>query len=199
MVKKFVCILSAVCLLVLSGCTHYPSRAVDGTAWNENWTTLGSVLGVEEPGNGFFLLDNNAILTAEDLFYATWATGSPVPYTNEDGDEVDLYEAHLYQLLCGCADEDNARLALEEWTARQEDAYTVTETRTETCNGQEYTFLLYQCGSDTNPYSRGVSAFTTYENYAVSAELTCRESFAGDELSILTDFLEGCHYNTELN
>lgn len=66
------------------------------------------------------------------------------------------------------------------------------------CNGQEYTLLLYECGSDTNPYSRGVSAFTTYENYAISAELTCREAFTGDVLSILTDFLEGCHYNAAL-
>ena len=198
--KKFVCILPAVCLLVLlSGCTHYPAQAADGTVWNENWATLGSVLGVEEPGNGFSILENNAILIADDLFYATWVTGSPVPYTNEDGDEVDLYEAHLYLLLCGCADAANAQLALEEWTARQEDTYTVKEIRTETCNGQEYLFLLYECGSDTNPYSRGVSAFTTYGNYAVSAELTCRESFTGDELSILTDFLEGCHYNAELN
>lgn len=68
MVKKLVCILPAVCLLVLlRGCTHYPAQAADGTVWNENWATLGSVLGVEEPGNGFSLLENNAILIADEL------------------------------------------------------------------------------------------------------------------------------------
>lgn len=196
--KKLFCLLAPFFLLIAGGCSRYPSEAADGAVWDENWTILGSVLGVEEPGSGLTLLDNNAILTADDLFYATWTSGSPVPYTNEDGDEVDLYDAQLYLLLCGCADEENARLALTEWTARQKETYTITDTRTEICNGQEYTLLLYECGSDTNPYSRGVSAFTTYENYAISAELTCREAFTGDELSILTDFLEGCHYNAAL-
>ena len=34
-------------VLSLSGCSVYPERAADGTQWDEEWTMLGSVLGVE--------------------------------------------------------------------------------------------------------------------------------------------------------
>ena len=50
------------------------------------------------------------------------------------------------------------------------------------------------CISCLNPYARGVSAFGTYKNCAVSVELNCLDSFTEDERTILTDFLNGCHY-----
>ena len=50
-------------LLGLSGCSQYPEQATDGTPWDPSWTMLGSVLGAEEPGNGFSLLDNYSVLT----------------------------------------------------------------------------------------------------------------------------------------
>ena len=179
--------------------TKYPDRAADGTAWDENWTMMGTVLGVEEPGNGLTLRDNNTVLASNDLYYAAWTAGEPEPYVNDEGKDVDLYPAQLYLLLQGCADEENAQKAAESWRGREEDTYTVRETRTGTFNGQEYTLLLYDCGSETNPYDRGVSAFAVFGNYAVSAEFTCRADFQGDELSILTDFLGGCHYAAELD
>lgn len=197
--KKFLCLLLPVCLLCLSGCTHYPDRAADGTKWDKDWTILGSALGVEEPGDGLTLRDNSSILTGDDLYYATWVIGEPSPYTNEDGKEVEVYDAQLYLLLCGCADGDYARQTMEDWIGREQETYTVLETRTETCNGQEYTVLLYECGSETNPYSRGASAFAVCGNYAVSAELACRESYPGGESEVLLRFLEGCHYSEELN
>lgn len=176
---------------------RYPERAADGAVWDPDWTMLGSVLGVEAPGNGLVLLDNNAALSYQDIHYATWAVGGPVPYTNEEGEEVDLYEAQLYLLVYGCADGENARIAVAEWMDREKETYAVTGTRTETCNNQEYTLLRYNAVSETNPYSRGISAFAVHENYAVSAELSCRDSFAGDEEAILTHFLAGCHYSAE--
>lgn len=174
---------------------RYPEKAADGAVWDRNWTMLGSVLGVEEPGNGLVLLDNNAALSYQDIHYATWAVGDPSPYTNDVGDEVALYEAQLYLLVYGCADAENAQIAVREWMGREKETYAVTDTRTEIRNNQEYTLLCYEAVSETNPYSRGVSAFAVYENYAVSAELTCRDSFSGDEEAILADFLTGCHYN----
>ena len=184
-------------LLGLSGCAQYPDQAVDGTSWDPNWTMLGSVLGAEEPGNGFSLLDNYSVLTGEDLYYAAWVAGEASAYTNEDGEDVEVYDAQLYLLLAGCADETYAQQNLDTWIAREQETYTVTETWTQTCNGQEYTMLSYECGSETNPYSRGVSAFTVYGNYAVSAELACREDFTGQEQDILIQFLDGCHYSSE--
>ena len=183
-------------LLMLSGCGQYPEQAADGTPWDPNWTMLGSVLGAEEPGNGFSLLDNYSVLTGEDIYYATWAAGEPTDYTNEDGEDVQVYDAQIYLLAAGYADEAQAQQNQEEWIARQQETYTVTDSWSETRNGQEYTLLAYECSSETNPYHRGVSAFTVYGTYAVSAELACRESFTGQEREILLQFLDGCHYSS---
>ena len=184
------------CLLLLGGCGHKITQAADGTSWNDNWTVLGTTLGVEEPGNGFSLSDNSAILAADDTYYATWTYGEPTPYVNAEGKDTDLYAAQIYLLLVGCKDADNARIAIEEWMEREENTYTVTATTTETYNGQEYTVLHYTVPSDTNPYSRGVAAFGVFEHYAVSAELSCTEEFDGDEGALLAEFLSGCHYAT---
>nr|WP_302666651.1 hypothetical protein [uncultured Agathobaculum sp.] len=183
-------------LLMLSGCGQYPEQAADGTPWDPNWTMLGSVLGAEEPENGFSLLDNYSVLTGEDIYYATWAAGEPTDYTNEDGEDVQVYDAQIYLLAAGYADEAQAQQNQEEWIARQQETYTVTDSWSETRNGQEYTLLAYECSSETNPYHRGVSAFTVYGTYAVSAELACRESFTGQEREILLQFLDGCHYSS---
>ena len=186
-------------LLLLNGFeAKYPSRAVDGTAWDGNWTMLGAALGVEEPGNGLVLLDNNTALAANDTYLAVWASGKAMPYVNADGDDTEIYEAQLYLLLMGCKDAASARANVDDWTARTNEIYTVTDTRTEIYNGQSYTLLTYACGSDTNPYHRGISAFAVFENYAVSAELTCLEEYNGDAAAILTAFLNGCHYSADI-
>lgn len=173
----------------------YPERAVDGAAWDENWTMLGTALGVEEPGGGFALLDNNSILTADDTYLASWASGEPSAYVNADGDEADLYEAQLFLLLVGCKDAENAAAAQNEWIAREGQTYDVLDTHTETHNGQNYLILTYAVPSEDNPYARGATAFATYKNYALTAEITCLDSYAGDAAAILGAFLDGFHYN----
>jgi len=192
--KLFHASMLALCVLVLAGCSVAPSQAADGSSWSEEWITLGPVLGVEPPEHDLVLLDNNAALTADDMYYAAWTIGSPSDYTNADGQEVELYEAQLDVLVCGYADAEHAREAVEEWQARQDEVYSDAVRREETHNGQAYTVAAYTCGSETNPYSRGVSAFGVCGNYAVSAELNCRDAFDGDEAEILADFLDGCHY-----
>lgn len=182
--------------LGLSGCSQYPDQANDGTPWDPNWTMLGSVLGAEEPGNGFSLLDNYSVLTGEDIYYAAWVAGEPTNYTNEDGEDVEVYDAQLYLLAAGCADDTHAQQNQQDWIARQQETYTVTKTWNESRNGQDYTLLAYECGSETNPYSRGVSAFTVCGTYAISAELACQADFTGQEQEILLQFLDGCHYSS---
>ena len=108
---------------------------------------------------------------------------------------MEVYDAQLYLLAAGCADASYAQQNLDEWISKEQETYTVTETWNETRNGQEYTLLTYECGSDTNPYSRGISAFTVYGTYAISAELACQEDFTGQERDILLQFLDGCHYS----
>lgn len=193
MKKRAVCLL-ALCLL-LSGCVKAaPERAADGGVWEETWTTLGGVLGVEEPGHELVLRDNNEALSVTDMYLASWTIGEGAPYVNEDGDEVVLYPARLDVLVYGRRDAEAARQVLADWTVRQAETYDISGTSRQTCNGQDYTVSTYTCKSETNPYDRGVSAFGVYKDYAVSAELNCLNSFTEDETAILTDFLNLCHY-----
>lgn len=183
------------CLALLTGCNgSYPKQAADGTSWDENWTILGTVLGVEEPGNGFTLLENPVVLTGDDTFYATWTAGEPTSYVNEDGHDTELYPAQLYLLLYGCADEENAQKAVAEWMEREQEVYSVTGQEEITCNGQSYTLLRYTTNSENNPNERGAVAFGVYGSYAVSAELSCTADYEGAEAELLTAFLNGCHY-----
>lgn len=192
--KQFVCCLAALCLL-LAGCAQSaPEQAAGGAAWDESWTTLGGVLGVEAPGHDLTLQDNKDALSIAGMYLASWTIGEGAPYTNEDGDEVVLYPAQLDVLVYGRKDSAAARQAAEDWTARQAKTYDVTDSGQQTCNGQDYAVFAYTCKSDSNPYARGVSAFGTYKNCAVSVELNCLDSFTEDERTILTDFLNGCHY-----
>ncbi len=192
--KRFICACAALCLL-LPGCgTAAPERAADGAAWDADWVTLGNVLGVAEPGHELALRDNNAALSASDLYLASWTIGEGAPYVNEDGDEVSLYPARMDVLVYGCKDAEAARQTLAEWSARQAQTYAVSATAEQTVNGQDYSVSSYDCQSETNPYSRGVSAFGVYGSYAVSFELNCLDGFAGDEAQILQDFLNACHY-----
>ena len=185
-------------LVSLSACSRYPTKADDGADWDEGWEMLGPVLGVEAPGHGFTLLENDTVLAGDDTYYASWTAGEPVPYVNENGRDADLYPAQIYLLLYGCGDEEYARAAMEDFIGREEGVYTVTERRTDTVGGQEYTVLIYDCDAETNPYERGASAFGIYRNFVVAAELTCTADYAGDEQAILSDFLHGCHYSSEL-
>lgn len=198
--KKLVSIMAiaTLCLALLAGCSAPPAQAADGAAWSEDWATLGSVLGAEAPENGLVLQDNNTALAASDMYYAFWTAGEPSAYNNEDGDEVQLYAARLDLLVCGCKNADAARETAADWQARQQETYTLGEARTESFNGQEYTVIAHTCDSETNPYSRGVTAFAVVGSYAVSAELNCQEGFAGDEEAMLAEFLEHCHYNAAI-
>ena len=180
--------------LLVPSFSRYPSQADDGATWDKSWEMLGTVLGVETPANGLTLLNNDTILAGDDTYYASWVYGEPTDYTNAEGKAVDLYPAQVYLLLYGCADEAAADEALSDWMAREEETYAVRERRDATHNGQTYSLLVYDCGSDTNPYSRGVSAFSKFGSYVVIAELTCTDAFTGDEQQMLAEFLNGCHY-----
>lgn len=192
--KKMLCCGLVLCLL-LAGCAKSaPEQAADGASWDEGWTTLGGVLGVEEPGNGLVLRDNNEALSVTDMYLASWTIGEGEPYVNEDEEEVVLYPARLDVLVYGRKDGDAARQAVEDWTVRQAETYDVTGTGEQTCGGQDYAISRYICKSETNPYARGISAFGVYRDYAISVELNCLDSFTEDETDILTDFLNACHY-----
>lgn len=183
--------------LFLSGCSPHPTEALDGQPWNEEWTQVGTVLGVETPRQ-LTLLDNKDILAADGLYYATWTAGAPAPYENSDGDIIDLYDAQLYLLSSETPDEKTAEQDYQTWLASAKENYRVLEEETITCNGQSYTLITYDCISEDSPYDHGVSALGVCGSIAVCAELTCVEGYDEDLIALLTAFLNGCHYSTHV-
>ncbi len=180
----------------LTGCGQLPpARAADGAAWSDAWVTVGNVVGVDTP-EAMTARENADALAASGMYYATWSIGDMEPYVNEDGEDAEVYDAQVYLLLAGFAPAEKAEQKAAEWIAMANDRYAVNETKTVTCNGQEFTVLTYAFTSETNPYAVGASAFGVYRNYALSVELSCREGFTGDPLEVLTDFLNRCHYST---
>lgn len=77
------------------------------------------------------------------------------------------------------------------------DNYTITDTAQQTCSGQEFTVLTYTFSSDTSPSARGVSAFTTFDTWAISVEFACQDTFEENAWEIISDFLDHCHYAAE--
>lgn len=180
--------------LSLTGCgQNIPVTAADGAKWDDTWVTVGGILGVDTP-EGLDSRENNDTLGVNGMYYATWSSGESEPCVNEDGEDADLYDAQLYVLLAGYTSAEEAEDAAAEWLEMAAGQYNIETTSAETYNGQDFTVITYTFSSDTNPYARGASAFGVYRNYAVSAELSCRESFDGDAQTVLADFLENCHY-----
>ena len=194
----FALILALIAAGSLVDFSQYPSAAADGAAWDKNWEMMAKAVGIEAPGGGLTLLTNNSVVAGEDTYYASWTAGEPAPYTNADGDEVDLYPAQLYVLLYGCADQAAAESACADFLAREQETYTVQDQRTEEHNAQRYTVLDYTGGSAGNPYGRGSSAFAVRGNYVLVAELLAQDSFDGDVSRMLSAFLDGVHYSADL-
>lgn len=192
-IRKFF-LLAVGTALLLTGCAaSAPKTAADGQTWSEDWVMVGNRLGIEAP-EGLSLLGNKDILAAEGLYYATWTKGDSVPYENDDGDTVDLYDAQIYLLAGESRSAEKAQDNMETWLAAAKGNYDVTSEKTVTCNGQEYTLLTYTITKEDSPYERGVSALGCCNTEAVCVELTCVKSFEEDLEPILTGFLEGCHY-----
>lgn len=194
--KKLMCFLLAGALcLGLTGCGTVlpPEKAADGLDWDEDWVTVGGIVGVDTP-EGMDPRENNEALAANGMYYATWSVGESEPYTNADGDEAQIYDAQVYLLLGGYKSAEEAESTLSQWKSMAELNYAVGGTSAQTHNGQEFTVITYTFGSEENPYARGASAFGVYRNYAVSVELTCREGFQGDAAQLLGGFLDSCHY-----
>ncbi len=181
-------------LCCLTGCTQLPPEtATDGAAWSDTWVTVGNIIGADVP-LWLELRENMDVLSDKGMYYATWSSGEAVPYTNADDKEVELYDAQLYLLLAGYDSTAKAEASMSEWLDMASAQYNVTDTYTESHNGQEFTIIAYTFNSETNPFARGASAFGVYRNYAISVEFSCQEGIDRDELESLREFLDNCHY-----
>lgn len=194
MKKLSLLLLTGAMSLSLAGCgQNIPVTAADGAKWDDSWVTVGGILGVDTPA-GLDSRENNDTLGVNGMYYATWSSGEAEPYVNEDGEDTDIYDAQLYVLLAGAKSVEKAEGSAAEWLEMASGKYHIETTSTGTYNGQEFTVITYTFSSDTNPFSHGASAFGVYRNYAISVELSCRDTFGGDARAVLADFLEHCHY-----
>jgi len=194
--KRYFSVLCA-CALLLTGCAAQetlPEQAADGTPWDEGWTAVGGILGVEAMDNGLTLRDTNSAIAASGMYYALWAVGEPQPFTNADGDGADLYDAQLAVVVSEQKSPGDAEKSRADWVALAEEHYQITARDSQQCNGADYTVLEYTCQSEGNPYARGASAFGVYGDTAVCMELSCLDSFTGDETEYLSAFLAHSHY-----
>ena len=165
-----------------------PLVNADGTA------PVGSTLVAPAPQDDFVLLDNKDILAANGLYYASWVSGEPQPYENSEGKTVDLYDAQLTLVVQENKTEDKAASAVEGWQTLAQQNYDISNTQTLTAAGQEYTVIQFTYQDESNPYASGVAAFAQRGTSAIEWELSCQDSYSGDALKVLTDFLNSCTY-----
>lgn len=185
-------------VLLLFGCgVPYPEQDLAGNPWDDSWTILGVFLGVENPGDGFKELDRNYALTAADAFVSNWRDGEPIKTTNANGETETHYRRGIALTAVGSANAEAAELNMQDWLAFAQEAYVISETTTETYNGQEYIVLTYTYPPETSPYDRGVSALTVFEHYAISVEVLCGPEYEGSAKDVMTHFLQGCHLSAE--
>lgn len=192
--------LALIVSLGLAGCSSYPEADTQGRPWQEEWTMLGGVVGVEDPGHGLVQSENPVVLTGSDTYYATWTLGEPESFVNEEGKETDLYDAQVYMLVYGNdtrKGEDPAS-TLQDWMDREKQYYQILEEREISVGDLTYTVLDYNVLSDSNPYSRGASAFACLGNYSINVEFSERDTCSEDPAEVLADFLAACHYSAEI-
>lgn len=186
----------AICA-VLTGCEPAaPAADRDGVPWDEDWTVVGEyALGVEaDPAGELVLRENNSSLAASRMYYAAWSIGEAEAYTNEDGEEAQLYDAQVYLLLAGKGSPEEAGKTVDEWREMAAGRYEDIVESDAVCNGQEFVTASFAYAADTNPYAVGAAAYGAFGGYALNVEVSCRDTFGGSAEEVLTAFLERCHY-----
>lgn len=192
MKKAVLLIMICTMLACLAGCGGgTPAMTEDGTPWNKEWIKVGPTVGAEEPGHGLTLRDEKS---AKNMSYTAWSIGEAQPYVNSSGNETNRYDAQLVVLLMDSDTEEEAQASVDEWLDLAAENYAITGTSQQAYNGREFAVVTYAFPSETSPYARGVSAFTTYGTWAISAEFACQDTFGEDAQEILADFLTHCHY-----
>lgn len=188
--KKILALAGLLCLL-LAGCVEEmgPTKPGNGPLLVGNFVRVDVPREIEP-------MEYNDVLAADGMYYATWSVGEAQPYTNEDGDEAEIFDAQVYLVLSEKTSAENAAEALDEVLKMANSRYQVKSTVSEDYGGQNYTIITYRYLSETNPYTLGAAAFAVRGNRLINVEVSCQES-TEDPLALLVDFLEGCRYTDE--
>ena len=183
--------------LLLTGCARTQETTL--STEEDGSVRLGSFLLVSSWPEELTLYDSKDALAAEGLYYASWTAGESAPYTNEDGDTVELYPAQATLLGAERKDPQTAREDIAIWKTASNDNYAVSETWEERIAGQEYELIRYTMKNPDSPWLGGVSAFGVHGNAAVCAELTFQAGFEEDAVKLLTGLLDGFRYSSQEN
>lgn len=192
--KKTAFLCTLILCLMLSACgAKLPEKAADGTAWGEDWTTLGDFLGVE-PMDGWTVQRNEDVLAAEGTFYASWTRGEAIPYTNGNGDEVTTYDAQIHLVVMELNTSAEAEETAAQWQSLAEERYPNMEQSSEEYAGQSFEITVYPFPEGSGPASQGASATGIRGNRAIRVDVVTLEDYAEKPVDVLADFLERCHY-----
>lgn len=189
---KRIWIFALLAALMLTGCSNTEQELPPG--WDENWVLIADYIGVE-PLDGFTLNESNDLLSVSGLYYATWTSGDGQDFVNADGKEAIVYNAQVYVLLEECRSADAAKKAVETWITREKQSYETGDADTKSLGGQDFEILPLIAGSEGNPYTHGTAAFAARDEWAISVELVCADSFEENSQEILEQFLAGFHYS----
>ena len=193
---KRVISLALLAALLLTGCAAQTGPTNEELGWDKDWVRVGALLGME-PMDAFTLNENIDAMGVYGLYYATWTAGEARDYTNADGDKARIFDAQIYVLLQKSKNANEAQAALEDWIDLERENYEAGETLTKTCAGQEFDLFPLLRSAEDNPYTHSAAAFAVRDNWAISVELLCQDSFEGDAQTRLIKFLSGFHYNDE--
>lgn len=179
--KKTFAIVLMICLL-LSGCGKAPAKDAAGNPWGSGWTMVGSVLGVEAQKD-WTLRRGEDVLAAEGMFYYVWTKGEAVTSTNDSGETVTAYPAEIHLVLVETPSAGDAQSTAQQWDQLTQERYPEAEESAAVIAGQDFAL---------STYPNGASATGLRGTNAIRVDVIT----LGDEdaESILTDFLNTCHY-----
>ena len=193
MKRKLIPLILALALL-LCGCAGgivANPRTVDGgTAWDEGWTNLGGLVGVEQPGGEFELLTSNGRLEGMTIRYATWVCGEETRIE----DDRSVFEGQIYLMTESCGTAEAAGETLEQWYSQFGDGLKVTLRELRTVEGTEYELLHYDCTAADSHFSRGISAIWQRGDLVLVVDIAAAASLDLDLTAVMEHFLSGIHY-----
>lgn len=186
--KRCICVLILLCLL-LTGCGSKQHSA----QWQADWVEIAPFLAVG-PVEDFTFAERADTFGIGGVYYATWTNGDKRDYVNADGEATYIFNSQIYVIAQEFRTEGEANTALAQWMAREKQNYQVYAEFGIVVNDREYTFLMLESGSETNPYGFGCAAFTIQGTNAICVELVCSDTFTANTQAVLEMFLESLHF-----
>lgn len=190
--KKMIvlCIVLAVAL-AFGGCAPTPELPAH---WQQDWIVISSALAVE-PLENYTLSQVNDALGSNGIYLASWVQGEGKPYTNDEEQEVKIYDRQVYVLLQRCYNPGQAQATLNQWVEQEGENFRLGESRKYTADGVEFTLLPLLESSQTNPYKCGTAAFAICGNWVVSVESLSVQASDSETEQALLRMLDGFHFN----